>query len=522
MNTDKLKTGLWKILEWLLVFVILIITIVFVIRRGQDENYDLLNYHYYSGYAFVHHRFVEDVAPITWHTYLNPLSNVVTFLAYSNIPFPFNSLLLLGLQAISIPAIVLLAREIGKGLGHPQATSAEIVAILLTIAAPLWWSELGTSFYSSTTASLILLALLLLIKGAASSISPRVAFTCTAMGGLLIGLGSALKMTNGFFAVAGMVALVPVAMKERLPLFLKRGLAYVSGLGIGVALLGWWNMKVFREFGNPIYPLYNAIFRSSYYDLVNWHDPRFVFDLIHFIRFPLSAALGTTETSELRFADARYLLCATVAFLAVVQRSFAGPWARERWNQAPAMLLSFVAGGICIWALVFPYQRYLIPIELLLGLATWVLLAYLSVNQRTITIVLVCFLAASWKLVHVPDWGHTIPRSDRPNVFGLQLPSKLTSQPAEYLIAGAPNGFILAFLDPSSHFYRIDFSPKVYGRIEQQLARYPGHPIRLLTMAKEPFPLDDLRNLHLEPTGRCIHFHSDVGAYVSCDLQRIE
>jgi hypothetical protein len=520
--SDTWKVAVRKSAVWLVAATILVVAVIFVVRRGQDQNWDLLSYHYYSGYAFVHGRFLEDIAPITWHTYLNPLPNVVAFLSYSHLPFPFSGLTLLALQCLSVLALVLLAREVGLGLGHPTPTLTEVLAVVLTATAPLWWSELGTSFYSSTTAPLILFALVLLIRGVTRAGSLRGALMQTAAAGVLVGLASSMKMTNAFFAVAGMAAIAPVLVTHGSANFARRAIAYVCGAVAGLALLGWWNLELFREFGSPVYPLYNAIFRSKYYEFVNWHDPRFAFGLVDFVRFPLVAAAGTTATSELPFADARYVLCAGVAVLAVIRRAIGIRANTTAPGPAGPMLLCFVASALCVWALVFPYQRYLIPVELLLGLALWILLAYCGFRERVMIALLAAFVTVSLVSLRVPDWGHVVPRRSADNVFGLQLPPELVSQPAEYLVAGAPNGFVLAFLNPASHYYRIDFSKKVYDRIRQRVARYPRHPVRLLAMANTAMPLKDVRLLGFEPTAACTRFRSNVGEYVSCELRPIE
>src|SRR5688572_9836854 len=47
--------------------------------RGQDVNSDLLNYHFYNGYAFLHHRYSIDVVPALLQSYLNPVLDVMNY-----------------------------------------------------------------------------------------------------------------------------------------------------------------------------------------------------------------------------------------------------------------------------------------------------------------------------------------------------------------------------------------------------------------------------------------------------------
>jgi hypothetical protein len=514
------RTGLDRRVLWLLAGGVAIVACRFVVRRGPDQNWDLLNYHYYTGYAFVHGRLAEDVLPAAWVSYVNPLPNVVTYLAYANLPFPFSSLTILALQLLCVPLLVLIGREVARGLGRTRVTASEVAALGLGLLAPLWWSELGTSFYSSTTAPLALAGLWLLLTGTRSECSSRDGLGRTLGAGALMGLATSLKLTNAFFAVGGAFALVPALLAGHRGWRLRRVLAYAAGAGIGFAVCGWWYLRVAREWGSPLFPLYNAIFQSPYYDPVDWTDTRYAFhSLAAFVRFPAVAAAGTTSTSEIGFADARYLLCAAIAMAAVALRAYRTPEERRSIGAAPATLLWFAAGGFVAWSVVFPYQRYLIPIELLLGLVAWILLAAFIDRDRWLAACLGICVVVSLVLIRVPDWGHGRPAPGSQNAFGLDLPPELASGPAEYLVVGVPNAYILAFLDPRSHFYRIDFSRKLLPRIIEGLARNKDRPVRVIAQAKATVPLPTLRNLGFEAPTSCIDFTAGAGAYFTCELR---
>ena len=55
--------GVLKAMPWVVVAISALVACDFVVVRGEDLNWDLLNYHYYSGYALVNGRFADDVAP---------------------------------------------------------------------------------------------------------------------------------------------------------------------------------------------------------------------------------------------------------------------------------------------------------------------------------------------------------------------------------------------------------------------------------------------------------------------------
>ena len=137
---------------------------IFVYMRGQDVNYDLLNYHYYAGYSLLHGRYEYDIAPARMQSFFNPMANVIAYLSLKNLPFPFSGWLILVMQLLSVPALILISRETGKGLGYAKTSFSELLALVLCLISPLWWSELGTTFFSSWTAPLILWSVYLLTR----------------------------------------------------------------------------------------------------------------------------------------------------------------------------------------------------------------------------------------------------------------------------------------------------------------------------------------------------------------------
>lgn len=134
----------------LMIFVMLLVGIVafiFVYDRGQDLNYDLLNYHYYTGYALLHGRYEQDIAAAGFQSFLHPATNVMAYISLRHLPFPFSAWSILLVQLASVPAVALIAWEVGKGLGYRQVSLAQVLAFLLCLLSPLWWSELGTTFF---------------------------------------------------------------------------------------------------------------------------------------------------------------------------------------------------------------------------------------------------------------------------------------------------------------------------------------------------------------------------------------
>jgi hypothetical protein len=79
--------------------------------------------------------------------------------------------------------------------------------------------------------------------------------------GAAMGASAGLKLTNATYAVALCAALLtaPLAWWQRLRV------AFVFGVGVlaGMAMTGgWWFLKMWQTFGNPLFPQFNNLFRS--------------------------------------------------------------------------------------------------------------------------------------------------------------------------------------------------------------------------------------------------------------------
>src|SRR5262249_55207663 len=151
--------------------------------------------------------------------------------------------------------------------------------------------------------------------------------------------------------------------------------------------------------------------------------------------------------------------------------------------------LWFYFAGFMLWAFIFAYQRYLIPIELLTGITIWVLVSQIVTDRRTITVAMTVFLIVSLATIKVPDWSHWTGAPHRGNYFGLNVSAEVASTPADYLVYGKWMTYILPFLNPDSRFFGITFldsdkygktDPRFDTSIKIALEANRNRPIRLL------------------------------------------
>lgn len=506
---------------WLFMGTVGVIAFSWVYMQGQDSNWDLLNYHYFSGYSLINSNFANDIAPSGVPSFLNPMPNVLAYLALSQLPFPASAWLMAGVQLLALPLLVLIGRQLGIALGFTRVTIAEFWALALCLLAPLWWSELGTSFADATITPLVLLGLHLGLRGFAQG--EKKVFRVLMGAGICFGLAVGLKLTNAPFALAFSVALVGVYAPDGWRTIVRQTLPFLAGLAIGVLPTLWWNVYLLQDWRSPLFPLYNAWFMSPYFDFVNFRDMRWRFESIdEFLSYLSESTSGTVKTSEVLFADLRLfifsVLVTLTAMLLILKRRF--------WdlNKVALSFVYFLGISFLLWASLFAYQRYMIPIEVLFGFGIWVLLSHLLANNRTLVWLLAGSVFLSGVAIKIPNWGHMQARVAHINPFGVQFTAEQVNTPARYLVVGHAITYLLPFLHKNSQFFGLGtLSRQADELIAVALAKPDARPLRILLRQAvageslwellEPFGFDP-GNTHL----KCFHFRTDIDVYVICEI----
>ena len=507
-----------KKLELSFYFLCLLVTASFVYHRGQDANFDLANYHFYNGYFITNGRFMQDMAAAGAHSFLNPTADILVYLSITYLPFPLSAWVFLLIQLACIPAIVLLAKEVAGGLGYQRAFVPVIPAIVLSLLAPLWWSELGTSFIESWTAPLIIYGVYFLFsarKGADLSM------TRIAIAGVLFGLSVGLKWTNGLFCVSGFLMLAALLYRSEFRVSLLAVFYFLAGCGVGFLPTAWWNWYLWSEWGSPVFPFYNAIFKSEFFYFVNWNNRRWHFTSFReFLAFIVQAAWGTTRTAQITFADARFLFVTMLVPVAILCKP------AMRMNRQLMAFLLFMASSLLLWVLMFSIQRYLVPFELLLGVLVWILVVRIVERDWLRKAVMIGLCVCAALLIKVPDWGHVPMAMGGKNPFSIEN-EDICATPARYIVVGYTISYLLPSLHPDSKFYGIHGSEipmtKSYGRIFRKIAEPSELPLRILAKDSDANKIPDI----LQRAGYnsfdnsllyCKPFRTIIDRYIVCEL----
>jgi hypothetical protein len=500
----------------LLVLGLVVFSFWYVFNRGGDQNWDLLNYHYFTGYSLLNWRYVTDISAAGLQSFQSPVSNLLAYLTLSAFDFPLSSWIIASIQLTAVPLVMLIARQVGAGLGYQERNWSEITALLLCFLAPLWWSELGTTFADASIGPVTLLGLYL-CGNFVSGVDKRRHNILFA--GLCFGIAVGVKLTNATFSVAIVLSMFGVALFRRRPAELLKLSWLLVGMVIGFTFLAWWNVYLYRNWYNPLFPFYNAIFESPFFDSYNWRDLRWHFgSLKEFIDFIYEAAFVTGKTGEIPFADGRFLIISILIPLAIIFRrpSISG-------STFIVFFLTFTTISFLLWSMLFAYQRYLIPVELLFGLVIWILCRQIVAKENLILPLIIIILGISFVQLKIPDWGHRTSTSNERNAFDLDVPAGFAQSPARYLVVGAPVSYILPFLHPDSRFFGLGVSRQIDEHIEVAVKNDTALPLRIL--AKEADALNFwkiLARYGVNPEHSsldCRHFRSAVDWYVVCEIE---
>jgi hypothetical protein len=238
---------------------------------GKEMAWDLLNYHLYAGFSAVNNRFAQDYFGAGPVAYLNPYAYV-----------PFYAMVVSGLPAIAIGSLLAAAQSIVLWLTFELAICVSdsdvpgtrltygVLAVVLAFMNPILIQQIGSSFADITTAALVLGGWLLLTTAMRIASLTRVAGAAA-----LLGVATALKLTNAVHAVAALTILVmlPLPLRSRI----RYGAYFVLLLGLSFLVISApWSYRLEGTFGNPFFPLVNNIFHSPEFTTEPLRHSRFI------------------------------------------------------------------------------------------------------------------------------------------------------------------------------------------------------------------------------------------------------
>ncbi len=428
---------------------------------GQDANWDLRNYHFYNAYAFLHGRLGFDVAVAHHATYYNPLSDLPFYALATTLPPRATGFILGVAHGLNfIPIVAIAWRLLATAPPRVRDAGAVALAAVGMIGAGAL-SEAGTTFHDNFISLLMLGALAGLVTSYRRLVEAPLpqALAIVAALGLVSGLGAGLKQTAVILSIGCCAGL----------LFVTAGwgrrfmLAFVFGLGVlaGIALGGgYWMWTLWREFGNPLFPYYNDVFRSPWADPVDYVNRVFLpKTLFEALAYPFVFAVEPFRVSEIALRDLRlpllYALAIAALLLWPLRRLWAGPGAFKLSDYHPG---TFVLAAGCVtylaWLKMFGVYRYLVPLEMLAPILMLLVADRLALPRWAHGSLLTGMLAVSLATMHPASWGRAPWAAD---YFG--MPKLEIAEPSKTMIVMTgtePMAWMIPFFPPEIPFLRID------------------------------------------------------------------
>ena len=294
---------------------------------GKDMAWDTLNYHLYLGFSALNDRFGQDYFAAGPLAYLNPYAYI-----------PFYAMVRAGLPALAICSIfaavhsiiLWLSFELGVAVCPSKDGRTRVFAgscaVALAFMNPILMQQIGSCFADITTAELALAGWLLLASAVRVPRTSRV--LCA---GLILGAASALKLSNALAAVSAFAMLIalPLGWRSKMRFGAICGIALCIGF---VLVAAPWSYRLEREFGNPLFPMLNDIFRSPQFTTEPMVVYRFIPKSIGDALWRPIAMINPVAMvhEEFRAPDPRYAILVVLCILFIIR------WVWRRLGQASA------------------------------------------------------------------------------------------------------------------------------------------------------------------------------------------
>jgi hypothetical protein len=414
---------------------------------GEDINWDWRNYHEYGAFALLNGRFDIDVEPGGLQTFLNPLAYLPAYVLRHHVGAPFWGILLGAVHGLNLALIYWFSRKL---LGSAASGWTILASLIIAAFGPMTLSEVGTSFTDVLTAMPVIAGVGLTLSESEEPASQQQGKRLV-IAGLLLGAAAGLKLTNITFLIGAGTSL----------LLVTRPLAAMARFGVGsilgmLATGGAWAWMLWQQFGSPVFPFYNTIFRSPEAPLAPIVDLRFLpHGLLDAAAYPFYWLVGDHRSSEWAFRDPRFaIICVLVAVAAGLL------WKTQIFRQRDKQFLLFFLLAYGTWLFSFAIHRYAIALELLAAPLIVLLLSRLIEALYRDPIRLrpsrIADIAAIITALAVAIWSQPSDWSRRPwsDPYRPQLASSLL-RPATYLMLEKPLGYVVPLLPASSRVYQL-------------------------------------------------------------------
>jgi hypothetical protein len=430
------------------------------VALGPDGNWDLLYYHIYAPYAYLHGRKLYDIGPAQSQGFLNPVAD---FLFYGLISSVLNdtpravAFVMGAVHGINAVLVLAIAAQVLRPAAAWERRTLRGAALLMGISGAGFVSLLGTTTNDLINSIFVLASLLCLLRAAVPAGEGGLR-RGLAWAGLWAGVGVGLKYTAAIYLPGLVIVALTAALRRR---SIGGATAFAAAALLGfLAVAGHHLFTLWHDFGNPLFPFLNDVFRSPWYEPQAIRDMRFLpRDAGQLIAYPFYwARTNAYLVTEMPFRDWR---CA-IAYVAIAAASPAlvAPRAFDRLRGAGActdvrglgLVVLFVVVSFVCWELVFGIYRYAVALEMLTGVVTMGALLRLIGDARVRAAAGIAVLALAAATTVYFDWG----RGDFDDRYvDVQVPP-LPPHSVVLIATWQPVAYFIPFAEPTARFVGIE------------------------------------------------------------------
>jgi hypothetical protein len=234
----------------------LLVGVILSIISRTDVNWDLQNYHLYGPFSVLNGRIGADYFAAGFQGYLNPLVDLPYYIA-KFIVFSKHPVVVAGLAGLPFGLLAYIVWRIARVLLPDGNAWEPAITAVLGLTGAITLSEVGTTLDDVTVADVVLSGLLCALT------EWKCLPSAAALSGLAVGCATGLKLTAFLFAPGVLlICLLQTAGLRQILLVIS---LFCVALGIGfLTTWGWWGYLLWRQFQNPLFPMFASIFPSPW------------------------------------------------------------------------------------------------------------------------------------------------------------------------------------------------------------------------------------------------------------------
>ena len=466
------------------------------VQLGQDASFDLKNYHWYNAYAFLNDRLGHDIAPAMLQSFLNPLVELPYFLIATYLPdLPAYAAFLQGsYYGVLVFFLAKLAwrlfpdtpenlrprlsindnaQAIAIRVRLPQGALRLLTAVAVGATGTATISQFGTTSNEIQVSMLVVAGLYFLISALGTGLSvPR-----AMLAGALIGAAAGLKLTAAPY-VLGATAAFGLACRLRGTLR-RQYLPFLLMLAVTLILLqGSWSFRLYQAYGNPLFPFYNQVFASEWWDIRPLVTASFFpSDPLQWLFYPFYwLKQNYWLVMDGGFRDGR-IAASFLALIAIAPAVWRGTTTNSLDERLPWRLLAiFFLVSYAAWLVTFSTYRYLVPLEALSGVLLVGAVRWNASGKHALSVMLLaaCALLA-WS--RYPDYGHVfispqVVATEAPEVPSGSLILLVGDDPMSYVAPSFPAD--ARFVGLANNFLNPGMRNRLQRTVDETILKHPG------------------------------------------------